>query len=91
MGSILVSSPAKAADPVAPAWPGLLDRPVKPGDGTGRVGDSAAVAIHRSALLGVVVMFGIEGLDYDEVALIAFLVIGIIGAGFIFMWPTNKK
>ena len=42
-------------------------------------------------LPGVVVMFGIEGLDSDEVILVAFFVIGTIAAGFIFLWPTDKK
>jgi hypothetical protein len=39
MESMLVSSPSNAGDPVTPASLGLLDRPVKPGDDTERVGD----------------------------------------------------
>ena len=39
---------------------------------------------------GVVVMFGIEGLDCDELLLIAFFVFGIIAIGFLFLWPTYK-
>ena len=35
-------------------------------------------------------MFGIEGLDCDELLLIAFVAFGIIAIGFLFLWRTNK-